>query len=528
MFDRKVLTVALLSFATMFAIRVMFRESKPQAQQTVQLGDSALAVATNSNAYKIPTQHDLLQPANRDVSFAEQKLADEHVLGVTLPHYQAEFTNYGGTIRSLSYPKHTDRNNDPIQVIQPADTAVNTPFLLALEKNTPYVFSLERKQQVEEGVMITYAARAGDWKLTKSFLLHSDSYRIDVTLGFTAQSNNPEPLNPRLFVPVPQMTEVTRDKYNGVISNSDRTGLQQTNGAKAVEQAWIMPTLFGSENSYFAHVLLDDSRVFAQRGYFRAQNDMTAILDGPEITETVSFPLSFYVGPKSLHALQAVDDRLEGLLSFGWLALFSKVVFKLLQWIYDYVGNYGLAIIILVLLLKLLMMPLSLRGAYYNAKMQKIAPRMSAIRKKFANDRMRQHEEMMALYREHGVPPTAQVMGCLLSVPQLVFLFAIYRVLTTCIELYHAPFFGWITDLTAKDPYYVLPIAAGLLMASSMRSGPMAAGPGNSQAKLMMVMMPIVMTAFLVGWPAGAMLAMVVNFAGSLLENKVRVLFYGK
>lgn len=526
MFDRKVLVVALLSFATMFAIRVIFRESTAPAQHAVALNQGESAVATSSHAYKLPTQQDLLQPANREVLFVEQAPTEEQVLHVTLPHYHVEFTNYGGTIRSLRYPKHTDRNDEPLEVIQPVDSARNTPFLLALDQDTPYVFALDAQQEVEEGVMVTYRARTDDWDITKTFLVHNDSYRIDVTLGFAARADQPAAITPRFFVPVPGMQGLERDKFHGVISNTERSGLQQTSGNAAVEQAWIMPTLFGSENSYFAHILLDDSRVFAQRGYFRAQNDMTAILEGPVLTESVSFPLSFYVGPKSLDALQGVDTRLEGLLSFGWLSIFAKMLFKVLQFFYDYIGNYGLAIILMVILLKLLLMPLSIRGAYYTNKMHQLGPRMSAIRKKFANDKVRQHEETMALFRQHGIPPSAQVMGCLLSIPQIPFLFAIYRVLGSSVELYHAPFIGWITDLTVKDPYYVLPILTGALMMQTMKNTPM--GPGNSQAKLMQIMMPVVMTAVFCGFPAGMMLAVLTNFAMSVFEGQLRTLIYGK
>lgn len=527
MFDKKLITVMLLSFATMLTIRLLFRDDAPRAQvsqQTVTLGVSS---DVQKAAYKLPTQKDLQLPANRAVAFAETEARTQTLTSVELPLYHATFTTQGGTLQTLRFPQHTNVQNEPLQTIHHTSGArEQAPFLVALEDNTPYNFQFDGKESVDNGVRITYVARSGDWDIRKTFVLHKDSYRIDMGLAFESRTNSPTSIRPRLLLPAPNLPSLVRDKAVAVLNNTKRTGMEQVTGGKAFEQAWVMPDLFGVENDYFAHVLVKDERSFTQRGYFKqvSKENVTAIYEGPEITESVSFPLSFYVGPKSLYSLRAVDTRLEDLMAFGWLSWFAKMLLQLLQWLYQFVANYGLAIVLMTILLKLLLLPFSLKSGHYMGIQQKIAPRLQSLRKKYGNDAALFNQEAGRLYAEHGVSPVAPMMGCLLALPQFPIFFALYRVLGNSIDLYQAPFFGWITDLSAKDPYYILPLAVGAL-AFAQPFG-QAAGQ-DSKAAVLSYIFPLILVAIFVGLPAGLLLFILTNFLFTLGEQRLRKYLMG-
>lgn len=520
MFDRKLLTVMLLSFVTMLAFNLIFRDRTPVNSGTVQLSEQAIA---NTNAYKLPTQHDLMQPANREVVVAEPTQG-ELVTSVDMPNYQATFTSMGGTIQSLHYPAHTDKNDQPLQAIHAAESRELTPFLVALNNEAPLNYTIKSQNRDENGTHVHYEARSGDWRISKLFFLHADSYRIDLTIGFTPLSRHAQPVRPRLLVPAPALPDLQKDVISGVIATDNKKGVKQVTGAKALDQAWVMPTLFGAQNSYFAHVLLDDARTFAQRGYFKqeANGSMTAIFEGPELTEEVNFPLSFYVGPKAMNELKAVDERLVDLLSFGWLSWFAKLLLQLLQFIYQYVGNYGLAIVVMTILIKLLLLPFSLKSAGYMAQQQKMQPRMAGLRKKYGHDQQLLHAKMMELYAQHGISPMGSALGCLLALPQFPIFFSLYRVLSGAIEL-HQTSFLWITDLSLKDPYYILPLAVGVLTFLQ----PFGMQQSDSRAAVMSYLMPLILIAVFVGLPAGLLLFIFTNFVFTLGEQKLRKVFAG-
>ena len=524
MFDRNLIVAVVLSFVSVFTINYLFKDSSQPKPQTIQLGaNSVAALPVHPNAYKMMTPQELAKPASHDVTFATEQNGAEMLTTIEMPQYQATFTTSGGTLQTLRYPEHTNTQNEPLQAIHPvgAQEREHAPFMVALEKDTPYTFKFDGQEKVENGVQVRYVARADEWNIEKTFLLHNDSYQIDLTIGFVPRSSSAAAIKPRLFVPAPTLPSLARDKAAGITVNDKNNGTKKIVGGSSLQQAWVLPTLFGVENSYFAHVLLKDDRAFAQRGYFKQNSNdhMTAVLEGPQVTDTVSFPLSFYVGPKSLPALRAVDSRLEDLLSFGWLSWLAKLLLQLLQFLYKHVANYGLAIIILTLALKLLLLPFSLKSGSYMATQQKLQPRMAALRKKFGHDQQRLHMEMMALYKEHNVSPMAPMMGCLLALPQFPIFFALYRVLSGSIELYQAPFVGWLTDLSAKDPYYILPLMVGVLafmqpFAQSKQT--------DSRAQLIAYLMPIIMIAMFVGLPAGLLLFILFNFLTTLAEQRLR------
>jgi YidC/Oxa1 family membrane protein insertase len=208
-----------------------------------------------------------------------------------------------------------------------------------------------------------------------------------------------------------------------------------------------------------------------------------------------------YLGPKVQILLETVRGAdLSGVIDYGMFWFLVRPLLASLKWIHTYVRNYGLAIILLTLLLTLLLFPIRLKQMVSMKKMQVVQPKVKEIQERYKRykktdpKRGEMNQEIMALYKEHNVNPLG---GCLPLILQMPLLFAFYQLLAASIELRQAPFIAWIQDLSQKDPYYILPIVMGVTMLISQKMTPMAPGADPTQAKMMMIMPAIFTLMFL-------------------------------
>jgi YidC/Oxa1 family membrane protein insertase len=224
---------------------------------------------------------------------------------------------------------------------------------------------------------------------------------------------------------------------------------------------------------------------------------------------------SAYLGPKEHKVLEQVQVEragaraavsLEKSIDFWILGFLCKPMLWLMNLFYGLVGNFGLAIIFLTFVVKVITFWPSQRAYRSMEGLKKLKEPMEEIRKKYANDKNRMNQEMMALYRAHKINPLG---GCLPLLIQMPIWIALYRTIYSSVEIYQQPFVGWIQDLSAKDPYYVLPILLGLVMFVQQRMTPTAGD--TSQAKLMLYGMPILFTAMMLFFPSGLVLYIFVN-----------------
>jgi len=520
MFDKKTLLVGLLSFATVLGIQVLFRQwfAAPTSELSVQTG--------GSYTIPLPSATDLARPAQKNLSFDEAVAAhDAHMLTVSTSLYEATFTTVGGTLDSLMLlpvPAIADR---AMPLVVPAAVPDHASYIVACDEHSPLHYRLdEHTKQSDGSQVVRFSARYHDWQISKTFTLYPDTYRIELTLAFKTSARHPAPLRPRLFVAAPRSADATKDKPTAVVFDAAKGALNtDISDVQRTTDAWVQPSIIGGQTLYCAQVLYADTQGFVQRGYFTAADagSVSAILEGPTLTDAAAYTLSFYAGPKNLETLAAVDERLEGLLNFGFLSWLVKWLLRLLDHIYDLVHNYGIAIMLLTMLLRLLLMPFSLRGMKYMEQQQRLQPRVAGLRKKYAHDTAMFNAELMKLYQEHGVSPAGPLIGCLFMLPQWPIFFAMYR-LAGAVQLHHAPFFGWITDLSAKDPYYVLP--ALVIALTFMQPFSMGGEEGDSRTRMMRFVMPLLLSAMFVGMPAVVLLFLVVNFSFSLFEQRIRAL----
>ena len=312
---------------------------------------------------------------------------------------------------------------------------------------------------------------------------------------------------------------------DGVLEEVDTDELKKGSTTMDGSVSWV-----AYEDTYFMSGIIPQSEKRTSLRFSLADGDRVTTLVSADADVIVPqgqqrYEYGIYFGPKKLSALKALGNNLDRIVNFGWLDILAKPTLYLINYFYGFVKNYGIAIILVTVLIKLLFWPISHKGMKSMKTMQKLQPKMAKLREKYKDDRERLNQEMMRLYQTYKVNP---VGGCMPMVLQIPVFFALYKVLLQTIELRHAPFMLWITDLSAPDRLYIgfdLPFLGGLpvltlLMGGSMflqqKMTPTTGDP--TQAKIMMFL-PLIFTFMFINFASGLVLYWFVNNLLSIAQQ---------
>ncbi len=278
------------------------------------------------------------------------------------------------------------------------------------------------------------------------------------------------------------------------------------------------------QDKYFISALLPrgeiETRVVTQK---LGEERVTVALELPEKT----MELTLYAGPKEHERLKALNAHLDEAIDFGWfiygswslVRLVAKPLFSILNFFYQYSHNYGFSIILLTILIKVLFIPLTHKSYTSMKAMQGIQPQMQALQKKYKNDKERLNKEMLSLYKTNKVNPLGGCLPIFLQIPVFI---ALFNILYTTIELRQAPFILWITDLSDKDPFYVLPIIMGATMFIQQKIQPTPMDP--RQAKIMLFL-PLIFTFLFLNFSSGLVLYWMTNNILTIAQQYITVRF---
>jgi YidC/Oxa1 family membrane protein insertase len=290
----------------------------------------------------------------------------------------------------------------------------------------------------------------------------------------------------------------------------------KTEFVKEAKDGWI-----GLVQHHFvsAWVTTDPADASQREFYTRAVGDneysagmiFPAIKLNPGEEKTASMRL--YAGPQELEKIKSLAPGLDLVVDYGWLTILAYPIFILLNWINKLVINWGVSIILLTVLIKLVFYPLSAAGYKSMAKMRKLAPRLQNLKERYGDDRQKLHEGMMKIYQEEKINPMG---GCLPILVQIPVFIALYWVLMGAVELRQAPFALWIQDLSKPDPYYVLPVIMAITSFIQVKLSP--ASPDPVQQKVMMAM-PVIFSVMFLFFPAGLVLYWLINNVLSILQQ---------
>jgi YidC/Oxa1 family membrane protein insertase len=361
----------------------------------------------------------------------------------------------------------------------------------------------------------------------KVYVFYRDRYVVDVAIDVRNRSS--APISPHAYFQLvrdgvaPAGQTAMMKTFNGAAVYTAEKAYQKVpfsdidkekvDYPKQATTGWI-----GMVEHYFVSAWLppeDTPREYYTKKLPDGHYSAGLIVAMPEIAPggeaQVDSPL--FVGPQEQKRLKAAAPGLELVVDYGWLTIIAWPLFWLLQKFHSLSGNWGVAIILLTIVVKLVFFPLSAASYKSMAKMKLITPRLTKIREMYGNDRQKMNQAMMELYRTEKINPLG---GCLPIVVQIPVFIALYWVLLAAIELRHAPFILWIKDLSALDPYYVLPalMTASMVLQTRMNPTP----PDPVQAKVM-TFMPFVFSVFFFFFPAGLVLYWLVNNILSILQQ---------
>jgi YidC/Oxa1 family membrane protein insertase len=374
-------------------------------------------------------------------------------------------------------------------------------------------------------------------RLTKTFAFRPESYAVDLEIQL--ENLSPDQLVDQLGVSLffePFSDAKEESSYNkSQLASFDKNSLNLYEVSDLSKKELLLKppvSWIGYGNNYFLQALVP----LEERGYeliSRVLDSNKGLLQVVYLTEPFqldggqgkTFKLRLYTGPKELDYLHEAGHQLVDAVDYGWFWFLAKPALYVLKWLYSYVHNYGVAIILLTIFIKIIFWPLTHKSIKSMQAMKKIQPKITQVREKYKDDREKLNQELMALYKTYKVNPMG---GCLPMVLQIPVFIALYRMLNTAVELRHEPFIWWINDLTAPDrlniginiPYLggipVLTILMGISMFVQQKMTPSTGDPRQEQ---IMLLMPVIFTVFFINFPAGLVLYWLVNNILSIVQQ---------
>jgi len=524
---KRLLLALVISFAFLFVYqRYLLPPAPTPVEETVQEAEPApvekVVPATEVPAEAVPAGP--VQPI---------AAAQERIINISTPLYRAQLTNKGGVVKSFKLARYRQDIKDPQSHVDMVRTVgTEGPYPLAADfvgvggpsGFSGALFQVEGKDTVLEngqsGTVVFRYRTAEGLEMVKTLTFNADTY--DVACQIKVQNRSEQAINgratlmwaPGLEAPTggdkKSMFSASRYGYQGAVYLEGNGRPDKINGTKLEGQMTIEGPLswIASEDMYFVAALLPENEMtgaLARKGVNgRVQVGLYTQLQLPPGSAS-ALDASVYIGPKEMNDLRAVSPSLVKTIELGIFGFIAKPLLDMLNFFYKYVGNYGLAIIILSALIKIVFIPFSTISHRSMKKMSKLQPQINTLRDRYKKDRDKLNQEIMKLYQENKVNPAS---GCLPILVQIPVFFALYRALLGAIELRHAPFYFWIADLSAKDPLYITPIFMGATMVLQQRMTPATGDP--RQAKLMMFM-PVVFTALFLSFPVGLVIYWTVN-----------------
>jgi YidC/Oxa1 family membrane protein insertase len=527
--EKRVLIFLILSLAILIGYEYLLREMGWTPQPEQESGQrapqrSATAAGPGTEPQQAPTA-----PVSPVLPAEEEETVE-----VVTDLYRATISNRGGVIRNWELTRYRltpERDSPPVQLVHTegkfaGPLALHTADEALTHLLNDSLYRIERDFTRLDAVhptgrlTLTYQAPgrtpASPIRVQKQLTFHYDSYVVDVAV---AAEGVPGPLEAGLGTNF-GIVEWTEGLI-GLIGPASRVDDKIEKGMPDTEQEFTGNVTWAAlQDKYFMSVIIPTGGTAA---LVRKEGTKLASVRVRFPAPTAGTVLSFrlYAGPKEFETLKGLGVGLEDTIDFGWFIFGSwdvvkavaKPLFAVLQFLHGYTQNYGVAIVLLTVGIKLLFAPLQYKSYKSMKEMQLLQPKVLALQNKYKDDRDRLNRELIKLYRDHKVNPMGGCLPMLLQMPVFV---ALFNVLYMTIELRQAPFILWVTDLSVPDPYYVLPILMGATMVIHQRMTPTTLDP--TQAKIMLLL-PALMTLLFLNFASGLVLYWLTNNLLTMLQQ---------
>lgn len=516
-FDKNTILAVVLSFMVFFGWNFYMSKKyppKPVDQTVAQTATTNNETkATDSTAPTAEIKEASPDAAKTSVPATSQ--IKQQTLTYSSDKMEVDFVNEGFGIQKITLKEFSDRDNKTIQY----QAGSGLELLMATKINGQQNFDIRKISDTEfEGTLVAPGMRA-----TKRMVIDPALYLVKTTVKVqydaaqTVQLENNiqgtiEKVDKTLFLPAYEHQEL-------FAATPEKVHREFLALEKPLEPATYPATSIAAFNSqYFALAAINNSAIVPT---VNATSDgktgkLNVVYSTAEPKQEFDIAYDFYFGPKKTELLAVVNEHLKELVDYGMFAFIGRPLLAIMKVIYSFFQNWGIAIILLTIMVKIVLFPLHMYSIKSMKKMQKIQPRLKEIKEKYKNDPARANQETLALMKAEKANPLS---GCLPALMQIPIFIALYSMLGKSFELYKQPFFLWIYDLSIKDPYFVMPILAGGVFFIQQKLTP-TTGMDPAQAKVMMFM-PIMITAFMLTVPSGLALYMFVNAVFSVFQQLI-------
>lgn len=462
------------------------------------------------------------------------KLPTGQRISVTTDLYKADIETTGGDLRRLELLKHRAAENDKTNFVLMDDSAKPMTYVAQtgligadLPTHKAVFTSAASSYQMQDGkdsLEVRLSWVGNGVTVDKIYTFHRNKYAIDVS--YEIKNDSATAITPTVYYQIVHDSESNQGSklmptFTGGSYYTEATKFKKLKFANMEKEPLKLDTndgWVGLLQHYFVGAWIPKDGL-AREFYTKKLSDHMYIIGTKSTLGTIApgaslnVPARLFAGPQIQKDLQETAPGLEYTVDYGWLTVVASPLFWLLSKIHGVVGNWGVAIILLTVLIKAAFFKLSATSYRSMAKMRELAPRLQAMKEKFGDDKQKMQQAMMEMYKKEKINPMG---GCLPIVVQIPVFISLYWMLLGTIELRHAPFFGWIHDLSAIDPYYILPIFMGATMIIQTYLNPPPTDP--IQAKVMKVM-PVVFSVFFFFFPAGLVLYWLVNNVLSITQQ---------
>ncbi len=456
------------------------------------------------------------------------------------PFFKAVLSNHGAKIKQFELKQFPATQAADSPNIFLVDTENQKMATLGISGSEGILFSSEAMYKVADSdgrieigpggsKKVVFSTVQGDLLINKTYTFYGDGYKFDLDLEISNLGATPLSGSVQAFLKEPWQSEKEEGgggfltgsfSFVGAATYVDEDlktdSVKDLGKASVAYEGNIKWTSF--EDKYFIKALVPASdsgekKVFLEKGENYVQNRLEVRNQTVNPGKRIQLKLLGYFGPRDTDNLKLVGFKLEEAVDFGFFHIIAKPLLEVLKFFNSFVGNYGVSIIILTVLIKILFWPLTQKSYTSMKAMQKVQPEMAKIRVKYKHDKARLNKEVMDLYKKYKVNPLG---GCLPMVIQIPVFFALYKVLLEDIGLRHAPFMFWIQDLSAKDPYYITPVVMGVTMFVQQKLTPTTMD--SAQAKILQYM-PLIFTFMFLSFPSGLVIYWLVNNLLTILQQ---------
>lgn len=546
--EKRVIVFLVLSLGIIFGYEYLLKELGLLPQSTItepaepstSVARSPSSPSPGSPASNAPTTKDMasLKSSGEEVRAQEPRVEPSatELIDVETDLYRAKFTTRGAALTSWELKRYrSSADGKPlVQLVRqggkfaepltitaddPSQSKELSQGIYKVEKDFT---TLDQSHPIGH-MTFHYSNPATGIRLEKQLTFHADSYIVDIVLKSSGLAGAVKVgLGTNFGVVEWGEGFIGSVGAASLIDDKIETDVPESETERKGSVKWV-----ALQDKYFLSALIPKTSASA---WPKKEGDklVSTAVRVPVDSSAAPLELQLFAGPKEFDTLQSLQIRLEDTIDFGWFLFGSwdtvravaKPIFYVLRYINDYTHNYGLTIILLTIIIKLLFIPLQYKSYTSMKQMQGIQPKVAAVQEKFKDDRERLNKELIKLYRDHKVNP---VGGCLPMVLQMPVFVSLFNILYMTIDLRQAPLGLWISDLSVQDPYYILPIIMGISMVVMQKIQPTTMDP--TQAKVML-MLPALMTFLFINFPAGLVLYWLTNNVLTIVQQFVTDRFF--